>query len=294
MARPGIPRYLLYGEFGDVAADRFIHVETIAARSASRDWTIRPHAHGMLGHLLFVTSGGGAMLVDGATMQFGRAVLTVPVGTVHGFRFDPGTDGHVVTVADPLLRRLVDPHPALAALHGAARVLPLVEGDWDAALAALTAEIAADAPLAGLAGEALLQWLLVRVARLATDAGDTAALPRRAAALVAAYRAAIERHLRDGWTVADHARALATSPSRLRACCMEVAGASPIRLLHTAVAAEARGQLAYTDRGVAEIGYDLGFDDPAYFTRFFRRETGTSPAAWRVVQRAGRPADGAA
>jgi AraC family transcriptional activator of pobA len=53
-------------------------------------WTIRPHAHAMLEHLLFVQDGGGEMRVDGRRLAFGPGVLTVPAGAVHGFAFAPG------------------------------------------------------------------------------------------------------------------------------------------------------------------------------------------------------------
>lgn len=284
MVKPGVPLYSLYGEFGDIAVDRFIHVETIIARSGPNDWMIRPHAHATLGHLLFVNSGGGDMLIEGERKVFGRAVLTVPVGTVHGFRFDPGTEGHVATVADPLLRRLAGRHPAILALHDSARILPFpTAATFADLLDVLAAEAATGTSLADLAAEALLQLLLIRACRLLPAAGS-AAPPRRAAALVAAYRAAIDRHLRNGWTVADHSRALGISPSRLRACCIEVARTAPIDMLHQRLVAEARRQLIYTDRGAAEIGYELGFEDPAYFSRFFRRATGAPPAAWRAAQ----------
>jgi AraC family transcriptional activator of pobA len=40
---------------------------------------------------------------------------------------------------------------------------------------------------------------------------------------------------------------------------------------------------------VSEIAYGLGFDDPAYFTRFFSQRTGISPRAFRspAVRRGG-------
>lgn len=45
---------------------------------------------------------------------------------------------------------------------------------------------------------------------------------------------------------------------------------------------EAKRQLRYTSKAVSEIAYALGFDDPAYFTRFFSRRAGMSPRAYRA------------
>ena len=44
---------------------------------------------------------------------------------------------------------------------------------------------------------------------------------------------------------------------------------------------EAKRGLIYTTLPVSKIGFDLGFNDPAYFSRFFTRRAGMSPAAYR-------------
>jgi AraC family transcriptional activator of pobA len=44
---------------------------------------------------------------------------------------------------------------------------------------------------------------------------------------------------------------------------------------------EAERQLRYTGMSVAQVAYFLGFEDPAYFTRFFSRRTGVSPKVFR-------------
>ncbi len=63
---------------------------------------------------------------------------------------------------------------------------------------------------------------------------------------------------------------------------------SPLALLHGRLLAEAQRQLLYSDRTAAEIAFDLGFSEAAYFSRMFRKATGRPPAAWRAEQ--ARPA----
>jgi AraC family transcriptional activator of pobA len=289
-----IPRYHLYGERDDDVADRFVHIETIACRSGANNWTILPHAHAALDHLFVVTGGGGEMRVDGRSIAFGEAILIVPAGAVHGFRFDPETVGHVVTIAEPLMRTLADGQEPIARLRSEARAVPI--GDPEElvpVLAGLAMETESTAPLAPMAGEALLRMLVIAAARrLPTMEAAAASVPRRSMLLVARYRGQIDRQLRSGWTVADHATALGISVSRLRAACGEVAGVAPIRILHERLLAETRRQLSYTDRSIAEIAYDLGFDDPAYFNRFFRRSVGMAPGSWRAAQVSGDLASG--
>jgi AraC family transcriptional activator of pobA len=109
------------------------------------------------------------------------------------------------------------------------------------------------------------------------------------AALVARFRALIEERYRSGAPTAAYAQALAVTPARLRHACLRVAGAPPARLLRDRMLMEARRALLYSNMTVAEVGFSLGFDDPAYFSRFFAKGVGAPPRRFRA-QRAGKAA----
>jgi AraC-like DNA-binding protein len=44
---------------------------------------------------------------------------------------------------------------------------------------------------------------------------------------------------------------------------------------------EAKRELKYGTDNVKEIAYELGFEDPAYFSRLFSKEEGLSPLEYR-------------
>jgi AraC-like DNA-binding protein len=46
---------------------------------------------------------------------------------------------------------------------------------------------------------------------------------------------------------------------------------------------EAQRDLAYTTLSVKQIALGLGFADAGYFSRFFLRQTGHTPSAWRAL-----------
>jgi len=57
---------------------------------------------------------------------------------------------------------------------------------------------------------------------------------------------------------------------------------------------EAKRLLLFTTASASEICYELGFKDPAYFNRFFSRQTGLSPGDYRrregqIATNAGAP-----
>ena len=280
-----VPRFFLYGEPPRDADAAFLHVETVAARSAPVDWTIRPHAHRDLSHLLVIQAGEGRMRAEDRTLVFaGPCLLMAPAGSVHAFDFSPDTDGHVLTFAGRLASDLAVREPALARLFARAGVVALepavlASHGVGPALHRLEQELVWGAPARGLGVEAAMLTALVGLLRAAEDAdGEGAA----ASPLVERYRLLLERHFREGWPVERYAAALAVSPRTLRAACAAAGqGRSPLQMLADRLVVEAKRKLVYTSMTVAEVAYGLGFRDPAYFSRFFTAAVGRSPRDFR-------------
>src|SRR5690242_11050239 len=101
-SQTSIQVYNLFGESGDLPD--VVHCETIAARSVLHDWVVSIHRHARLHQVLLIERGGGEATLDGSVRALKPMhVVNVPVGTVHGFRFLPGTQGWVLTIAAEVL-----------------------------------------------------------------------------------------------------------------------------------------------------------------------------------------------
>jgi AraC family transcriptional activator of pobA len=61
-------------------------------------------------------------------------------------------------------------------------------------------------------------------------------------------------------------------------------------LVHLRLLVEAERQLRYTTMSISQIAYYLGFEDPAYFSRFFSRLTKESPRVFRARDKPGSAA----
>jgi AraC-like DNA-binding protein len=122
-----------------------------------------------------------------------------------------------------------------------------------------------------------LAVLLVRIAALAPPP------PRGPAAeVLAVLRAELERdvvHRR----VEDYAELMGCSVRTLTRACLAATGGSAKQLIDERVALEAKRLLATTDVPVADVGRRLGFDEPTNFGRFFAREVGQTPGAFRAT-----------
>ncbi len=105
------------------------------------------------------------------------------------------------------------------------------------------------------------------------------------------FRRLLGRHFREERSLGFYAERLGVSETHLNRICRAALGRSALGLIHERILAEAQRDLAFTTMGVAEIAHSLGFEDPAYFSRFFARRAGASPRAYRrdAVQRMAGP-----
>ncbi len=285
--RDGIPAFFLYGEPLQAPDERLIHIETIASRSSLHDWVIRPHRHRDLHQVLLTQQGTVELQLDGnhRTLE-APALVVVPPGCVHGYQFEPGTRGLVISFAPSLLAEI--------ATHGAplARALdqPQCRSLNRAALGATDLEPlsqmmlreftrAAPGRMAALRG--LLGAMLANALRLSASEVQPDDAQGAARELAARYRQLIERDFRTHRSVRDFTAELGVSESRLRRACLKTTGQSPVEVVHLRLLVEAERLLRYTTLTVAQIAYHLGFEDPAYFSRFFTRWRRSSPRAFR-------------
>lgn len=279
----------MYGEAPRGSDERMLHVETIECRSARHHWKIEPHVHRTLHQLVFATSGCGVALAEGRLAEYrAPALVVVPAGTVHGFVFEPGTQGFVVSMTDDLPREIARSESRIGTLFENPATLEfqtasLRATDLEQGFAMLAREFARTAPARELALESLLGLILANALRVADgNDGGHASNAGRHRRLVARFRELIERDFRNNLSVADYAAALHVSESRLRAACLGVTEQSPIQMVHSRILLEAKRELVHTGAPISEIAYSLGFDDPAYFTRFFSKRTGVAPRTFRA------------
>lgn len=270
MNRP-IPVFGLYGEghtFPDV-----LHIERIVTRAALYDWTIAPHRHPDLHQFFHFERGAARMTVDGRSYDLpAGSVVNIPRRVVHGFVFATGTEGHVLTLpAAELPEAFEGPLAPRLGRWGVVR---------DALLAPLMQAILQRHGAGGAARVPLLRALAMQVACHVAEALEDAA-PSLRDPRIATFEALVRQHFRDRWKVGDYASALAISPTHLNRLLRDATGEPASALIEAQQMREACRLLAYTRANVANVGYALGFEDPAYFSRCFRRRVGLSPGAYR-------------
>ena len=104
----------------------------------------------------------------------------------------------------------------------------------------------------------------------------------RKAKLVMRFKALLDQHYREHWTVKNYAEALYVSTSTLSRSCKEYTGSAAKMLILDRVLLEVKRRLIYTHEPLDQMAYTLGFKDPAYFSRFFKKQEGVTLSHYRA------------
>lgn len=290
-----IPRFGLYGESSTNLDPGFVHIEDISARSKDQDWIIKPHRHGKMFQVLFVFGGDLDLQIDGEQHSLsGNWAITIPSGVVHGFHFEPNAKGVVLTFAGPLL--LDDALPAsqpqqmpshyldeLIAMplkikldHRSGRFKQLTKY-----LELIRYELRSTDLDQGLVLEWLVKSVLVLLKRQLKQQQLSSSIGGSSSHLLNSFRTLLEENYCHHWSVQKYASVMHTSVSSLNRLCNEMLGTSAKGIIQDRLHVEAKRVLIYTRLTLEQIAYNLGFKDPAYFSRYFKKLEGVSPSEYR-------------
>lgn len=242
-----------------------------------------PHRH-TFHEIVHVTAGDGEHVIDLRRWPIAPPNLGVlTAGQVHHWAAARGVEGRVVLLEDAFLLDRPDDSELLRQLAAGRpwqTLAPEAAAEVSEALDEMQREFRARKPGMASVLRAYLHILLTRAARSAD---------REPALLHSVTDAPAERFLRlldgptaaAGMSVTEAAATLGVTPGHLADAVKRASGRTPGELLRGARTLEAKRLLVGTRLTVAAVARAVGFTDPAYFCRFFRRETGTSPGEFR-------------
>lgn len=129
----------------------------------------------------------------------------------------------------------------------------------------------------------LVRLFLIRVQR----SGERREIPKLYLSSIAnrtfvRFRQLLEQNFHSVHIVKEYADMLNISLRTLTKYVGESAHIFPLRIINDRIVLEAKRQLQHTALSVKEIGFALGFEDPSYFVKFFKRMTGRMPSEFRV------------
>jgi AraC family 4-hydroxyphenylacetate 3-monooxygenase operon regulatory protein len=278
-----------------------IHYETFGRLAQFFGRNTPPHRHYCFFQVHLLVRGSIRLnLDDGVYCGNAPLLIFTPPTIPHSFYSEEDTDGHVITVRqevvrswframpgqwpDALLRQAaffeVASLPAGSAIDFSEMVktVDLLQGEYERDAKGHTALI-----------RALGESVFIHLSRLLMANEPMAAQrPERSEdlRLFLQFCDLVEAHFRDHLTLTEYAGRLLVTEARLNDICRRMAERPSKEVVHERLLQEARRLLLLSAIPVSEISYQLGFSDPAYFSRFFTKRTGTPPSQFRLASQA--------
>jgi len=290
-----IPNYALYGESVQPVWHDALHVESVSLRSGAYHWEIAPHRHEGLLQILYLQQGAGQVKLDGECLRaVSPCVIVVPAQIVHGFNWDGAVEGEIITAVQyPLSSMAAALSPGLVNRLLVPRVIAMP--DWSDAenpllhlFASLREEYHSRAQDHVACTMGLLLALVTQILRHdpAQQASSGEGPSRRSQQMVH-FRELVDMHFRQHLGVKDYAERLDMTVTTLGRACQDQLGMTPMTLINSRLILEAKRELAYSALSVKQIAHALGFNDVAYFSRFFRKHMAMTPGEYRELQPSG-------
>ncbi|GAA4875350.1 AraC family transcriptional regulator [Kitasatospora terrestris] len=245
-----------------------------------------PHRHTFY-EVAYVSRGSGVHTVDLVDYPLRPPNLyVIAPGQVHHWAGAGGVAGWVLLFTEDFLLRYPEDVGLLRRLVASQGGRTALEG--------LLAEVAEEYRGAGPGRLGVLQALVRAVRGVEARVRERVGPGGRAAVLAGRFERLVDGALGPEWTVESAARELGVSAGHLHGAVKEWTGRTPAQLIRGRRILEAKRLLAATGLTVRQVGAVVGFEDPAYFCRFFRREVGRTPGEYRAEVGGGMHHEGAA
>ena len=247
-----------------------------------------PHRHTFFQIVLF-TEGAGEHSIDFVKFKVvPHQVYALGPGQIHSWNFEPGTDGFIINFDASfftaichnanfiqkfaLFNSLSDSPAKILEAECCGVVHKLMDRMWE--------EYKQDKDFKDDLLRGMLMEVLVLLSRqLPKEVPQEVSHHQRT--VYRKFEQLIEAYFREKRLPRDYAELLFITPNHLNALVNSVVGKPAGELIRDRVILEAKRLLVNSDSNISEVAYSLNFDDNAYFTRFFKKYTGTAPEVFR-------------
>lgn len=283
-------------KLGEVYDQRYmeseIHYEALGKLADFFGVNMPAHRHDGFFQIHFVTKGSIRIFLDDVKYVCKAPVcFLTPPSVAHSFITDPICEGHVLTVQQnlvwPLLQvdlKVQNIIPICVSLDG---LKPSYQEDLNQLeryFLDIQKEFQTNKESRQTALKSLISLIFIQMIRLGevtaprinSCSGDLASFRK--------FNELIENHFSEHWSLTKYADELAITETRLNDICRRVANVSSKKLIFDRQMQEAKRLLIFSDTSINNVCYQLGFKDPAYFSRFFQRHAGIRPSEYRNQQ----------
>lgn len=294
--RQSIPNINIGQVYDQRYSDSEVHYDRLVNLAGFFGRNMPVHRHDRFFQIHYVKTGAVRVYLDDQQyIESGPMFFLTPPTVAHAFVTEPDSDGHVLTVRQQLVWQLIEADaglvasamqvaPACVALASVATELNADASRLELLLEELSVEISANRPGREVALRSLTKLIMISVLRLCSNSLKATPGRREDLKIFQRFNELIETHYREHWSLSQYALSIGVTEPRLNDVCRRVADLPSKRLIQERVMQEAKRLLLFSGSSANQICYELGFKDPAYFSRFFQRYAKLTPGEYRQRQ----------
>lgn len=234
--------------------------------------------------LVYCTGGTISMTIDETEFHLSATqVITITSGQVHQLKKSAGATGFILEFAldffckDDKDIELIF-HNGLFCHFGMNEVITVDGPLMEEQLSLIQQELSEQPYQYIISVRSRIALLLVAINRAKVSRGDEIWKPD---ALFLKFLEAVRSNFEHNYSVSDFAGLLQTTELKLNEQARLHAGKTAQNVIYGQIISEAKRLLTYTDLSVKEIAYQLGFNDPFYFSNFFKKQTNVAPKQYK-------------
>lgn len=247
-----------------------------------------PHRHEFY-HIVWVTHGTGCHVIDSVKYDVRpNSLFFMTPGQIHDFTLSEDAAGHTISFTPEFFavkmhsrQSLTDiPIYSFENLNSALYADDRQAESLSQVMSAMIEEYAAEE-----AGHEDVIWsylriFLLKASRMATPRANSD-MSSRNLLLSRRFKSALEKNFGAMKETSQYARLLKVTERALNEATRQALGSTAAQLIRERVMLEAKRLLLHSEISVAEIAERVGFEDPAYFSRCFKKHTSRSPIEFR-------------
>jgi AraC family transcriptional activator of pobA len=278
------------GIYGDNAIDMvrdIIHITPMETTGKRHEWVIKPHAHSDLFQIFVVESGSLELLLnDQSQIVDSVSFFSIPKNISHGLRMNPDMKGWVISLYDKSLENMLKLDSDIINKMDEIHISKLSEEDKLINDALTTIHKCIDEYYSDLPGKQhalqyLVGMMLLRLYRVSVTSSAVNVSENKNKIYYRRFVQLIKEMKSFKVGVEEYATRLNISSGHLNRICKDVSGLSPKDVVINFFIDEAKIYLRNFEMSIAEISYELDIEDPAYFTRLFKKRTELTPKEFR-------------
>lgn len=273
----------LYGENNIDFVKGLIYVYPFGIIGKQNNNSVKLHAHNNLFQIFLIIEGETKLLFDNKEIVIkGPSFITVPKNTDHGFKHLSSLNGWIISLSDNILEHLIKRETDVINAIESFQIIKIEEDEFSDVIykTMLDCIIEYNSEKKGrllmlefIVGKLVVQLSRLPLKNLKTNTSSTILFRR--------FTQLIHENNNYKKTVDQYATELKISIVHLNRICKSVAKKSSKEIIIDHYITEAQILLSEKEKTVSEVCYILGFEDPSYFSRIFKRKTGITPNEFR-------------